>query len=88
MAVSITKRNETTFDVTVEERTTTTHTVTVSPEYYQKLTGGEVPVERLVLRSFDFLLEREPHTSILRQSDLPLIQRYFPRYESSIRKML
>ena len=39
----------------------------------------------LVRRSFEFLLEREPKASILRRFDLPLIGRYFPEYERTIR---
>jgi hypothetical protein len=74
--------------VTVTGRTTTTHTVTVSSEYREKLTGGKVPAEKLFEKSFEFLLEREPNTSILRTFDLPLIQHYFPEYEKTIRKML
>ena len=41
--------------------------------------------EDLVRRSFEFLLEREPRTSILREFDLPVIGRYFPEYEREIR---
>jgi hypothetical protein len=33
-----------------------------------------------VRRSFDFLLEREPPSSILRTFDLAVIGRYFPEY--------
>jgi len=77
-----------TFDVTVKAGTTTTHSVTVADDYYRKLTGGEAPVETLVEKSFEFLLEREPNTSIFRQFDLPVIGRYFPEYESEIRNRL
>ncbi len=80
--------DERTFKVTVGGRTTTTHTVTVEPSYYEKLTGGRVPAEKLVEKSFEFLLERESNTSILRTFDLPVIGRYFPEYEGTIRKML
>jgi len=86
--VSVTKLDETTFEVTVQDGSTTTHTVTVQPDYAARLTGGQVPVDRLVSRSFDFLLEREPNTSILRRFDLPVIGRYFPEYEKVIRRML
>jgi hypothetical protein len=41
-----------------------------------------------VEKSFEFLLDREPNTSILRTFDLPVIQRYFPEYERTIRTML
>jgi hypothetical protein len=77
-----------TFKVTVQGRSTTTHTVSVSPEYHQKLTGGRVSPEDLVRKSFEFLLEREDNTSILRSFDLPVIGRYFPEYESTVRTML
>ena len=76
--------DETTFRVTVEGRTTTTHTVTVSSAYCEKLTGKRVAPEVLVEKSFEFLLERESNTSILRSFELPVIGRYFPEYEKTI----
>ena len=86
--IQVRKLNDTTFEVTVEDQATTTHTVTVPADYAEKLTAGKVAVERLVSRSFDFLLEREPNTSILRSFNLPVIGRYFPEYEREIRQML
>jgi hypothetical protein len=80
--------DEQTYQVTVTDRTTTTHTVTVDPSYYQKLTGGRVSVEKLVEKSFEFLLERESNDSILRSFELPVISRYFPEYETTIKEML
>jgi hypothetical protein len=80
--------DQTTFRVTVEGRTTTTHTVTVSPSYYEKLTGKRVAPEVLVEKSFEFLLERESNTSILGSFELPVIGRYFPEYEKTIETML
>lgn len=88
MSVEVEPVDESTFTVTVRAGTTTTHTVTVSPEYHEKLTGGRVGVDELVAKSFEFLLEREPNTSILGRFDLPLIGRYFPEYESWIRQAL
>ena len=70
--------------VTVDSQTTTTHTVIVPDAYYQKLTGGRVEVEKLLQASFEFLLEREPNTSILREFELSVISRYFPEYETTI----
>lgn len=77
-----------TFKVTVEGLTTTAHTVIVSPAYYEKLTSKRISAEELVHRSFEFLLDRESNTSILRRFDLPEIGRYFPEYESTIRSRL
>lgn len=76
------------YQVTVESGSATRHTVTLTPEYWQRLTGGRVPAETLVEKSFEFLLERESNTSILRSFDLPVIQRYFPEYERTISESL
>ena len=84
MAIQVAKISETMFKVTVGGRTTTTHTVTVSLDYYEKLTGGRVTADELVEKSFEFLLERESNTSILSTFDLPVIQRYFPEYERTL----
>ncbi len=86
--ITVQSINETTFKVTVKKDTTTTHTVSVSPSYYEKLTNKNVKPEELVKQSFVFLLERESNTSILRSFDLPVISRYFPEYEATIRNML
>ena len=77
-----------TFEVTVVAATTTTHKVALKPDYYEKLTGKRVTPEVLVQKSFEFLLDRESNTSILRSFDLPVIGRYFPEYERVIKKML
>ena len=88
MMIRIENTGTDTYQVTVESATTTQHSVTVTPEYWQKLTGGRVSVETLVEKSFEFLLERERNTSILRSFDLPVIQRYFPEFEGTIGKRL
>jgi hypothetical protein len=77
-----------TYQVTVESASTTVHSVSVTPEYLQKLTRGRASGETLLQTSFEFLLERESNTSILRTFDLPLIQRYFPEYERTIASAL
>ena len=61
----------------------THHTVTVTPGDLKRWAGGtsREDVEDLVGRSFDFLLEREPPSSILRRFDLSVIPRYFPEYD-------
>jgi hypothetical protein len=86
--IAVEKINDTTYRVTVTSRTATIHTVTVAPAYHRKLTGDRCSPEALVQKSFEFLLAREPNTSILRSFDLPVIGRYFPEYESSIAEML
>ena len=86
--ITVEKIDASTFKVTVKDGTTTNHTVSVNPSYYEKLTGGRISAEELVERSFEFLLKRESNTSILSSFDLPVIGRYFPEYENIIRKTL
>ena len=86
--IKVEKITDDTFKVTVRSTMTTTHAVTVRPSYYNKLAGGHVAIETLVKRSFEFLLERESNTDILRTFDLPVIGKYFPEYEMTIQKWL
>lgn len=62
----------------------TRHEVTLSAADLARLAPGASDPADLVRRSFAFLLEREPPTSILRTFDLPVIGRYFPEYERVI----
>ncbi len=60
------------------------HDVRVERADLERLDPGAADPTDLVRRSFAFLLEREPPSSILRSFDLPVIGRYFPEYESQI----
>lgn len=82
--IDVTPKDDETFEVTVRDATTTTHTVKLANDYYQKLTAGKVPPETLIEKSFEFLLERESNTMILTRFDLPVIGHYFPEYERTI----
>ena len=65
----------------------TQHTVMVSAAELARWGRGDQlrNVEELVERSFEFLLLREPPSSILRRFELSTIQRYFPDYDREIR---
>ena len=80
MAISITSKDQDTFSVIVTGGSTTTHTVTISDQIHLKLTGGEISKESLLEKSFEFLLQREPNTSILAKFKLEVISQYFPDY--------
>lgn len=87
--INITKVDDTHFIVDVQCQSATTHMVTIPTNYAQKLLAkSSADVETLLKRSFEFLLEREPNTSILRSFELPIIERYFPEYPAEIRKVL
>ena len=85
--IHVRKLDDITFEVTISGATATTHIVTVRPEYARKI-AGSAETEALVQASFEFLLAREPNTSILRRFDLPVIGHYFPEYEQQIGKLL
>jgi hypothetical protein len=44
--------------------------------------------QRLVWESFEFLLDREPATSILAEFSLDVIRRYFPDYDDEIARRM
>lgn len=71
-------------NVTVTAQTQTTHVVRVSRAEQERYGDGDV--KGLVRRSFEFLLEREPNTAILREFDLATIERYFPEYPVTMRR--
>ena len=72
------------FKATVIDSSSTTHQVSIAPDYALKLTAGEITNAQLVEKSFAFLLQREANTSIMRSFDLSVIARYFPEYERMI----
>jgi hypothetical protein len=77
------------FLVTVREGGGATHhRVTLRRDDYERLTGGQVSPEALVTESFRFLLEYEPKEAILITFDLPVLRRYFPKYEHEIGRRL
>ena len=80
MTISITSKDKDTFLVTVTGSSTTTHTVTISDQTHSKLTGGKISKVTLLEKSFEFLLQREPNTSILAKFKLEVISQYFPDY--------
>lgn len=49
---------------------------------------GDDDLERVVRVSFEFLLEREPASSILSAFSLDVIGRYFPEYKSELPRRL
>ena len=63
------------------------HVVTLDHPTLDDLAPGSTP-EALVAASFDFLLEREPPSTILRAFELPIIARYFADYPDEIRRRM
>ena len=68
------------FLVKVRAATSTEHRVTLTDAYWEQVWNRGLPKKEVIARSFDFLLERESNTSILRSFELSVIQRYFSEY--------
>jgi hypothetical protein len=62
----------------------TSHEVSVPDGFPASLGCGQIAPEELVRASFEFLLEHEPATSIMREFSLDVISRYFPGYPAEI----
>jgi hypothetical protein len=77
------------YRVTIDERgKTTRYTVAATPEDVARYAPDGTKAERLIHASFEFLLEREPASSILSSFALPVIERYFPEYPRVIRERI
>ena len=86
MSISIKQLNDDVFEVTVAKTSTTTHTVTVTDQSLTDLTENNVTKTQLLEFSFNFLLDREPNTSILSSFDINVISRYFSDYRDEVRR--
>jgi len=83
---SIEKRTDDVFVVTVADSINTTHTVTVTDQSLTDLTENNVTKTQLLEFSFNFLLDREPNTSILSSFNINVISRYFSDYRDEVRQ--
>ena len=86
MSLSIKKLSDDVFTVTVAETSTTTHTVTVTDQSLNDLTDNNVTKTQLLKFSFNFLLYKEPNTSILSSFDINVISKYFSDYRDEVRR--
>jgi len=75
------------FEVVVGERGST-HRVTVPEALVVELRLPEDDLEGVVRESFEFLLEREPVSSIMPEFSLDVIPSYFPEYKGELPKRL
>jgi hypothetical protein len=84
--ITVTRQANGTFHV--QTPAGTSHDVSVPAGFPANLGCDQVAHEELVRASFEFLLEREPATSILRNFSLDVISEYFPGYPAEIRARL
>ena len=73
------------FEVIIYGDQQTKHLVSLSDELYLSLTSKKISKKELLKYSFQFLLEREPNTTILSSFELTEISKYFPEYLKKVK---
>ena len=86
MEVLINNLSKDKFEILVNNKQKTMHQVYLSDEVHLEFTNNKISKEELIKFSFEFLLEREPNTSILSSFELNIISKYFPEYLLSVKK--
>jgi hypothetical protein len=87
--ISITPMGPGRFAVKLDQAgTSTNHRVTVPRSMLDDPEIGAVDPQVVVRESMEFLLEREPPTSILSEFSLDVIPRYFGEYDTELRRRL
>lgn len=85
--ITVTSTGSREFEVTIDG-SGTEHRVTVPESLIEELNLPEDDLEKVVRESFEFLLEREPASSIMSTFSLDVIPNYFPEYEEELPKRL
>ena len=80
----ITELSKDKFEITVNADQIIKHVVSVTDQMLLNLTKNKISKEELLNFSFNFLLEREPNTSILSKFEITVISKYFPEYTSKV----
>ena len=84
-SIKITEIEKDKFLVEVSDNVKTSHNVVINDKVYQQLTNGVISKYELLEKSFEFLLDREPNTSILTNFEIQIISHYFSDYVNCVR---
>ena len=78
-----------TFNVEVQDGGTAhEYDVTLNWSDYEHWSRGQVAPEKVVHAAFEFLLQREPATAIMKKFDCAVIRRYFSDVDKELPKLL
>lgn len=76
------------FDVTLDEPTGSSfYKVSMDKDFLTRI-GADFHPEKVVEKSFEFLLEKEPKERILQEFDIVTISHYYPEFISELSKRL
>ena len=84
-SIKITEIEKDKFLVEVSDNVKSSHNVVISDKVYQELTNSMISKYELLEKSFAFLLDREPNTSILTNFEIQIISHYFSDYANCVR---
>ena len=84
MELLITELSKDKFEITVNVDQIIKHVVSVTDHMLLNLTKNRISKEELLNFSFNFLLEREPNTTILSKFEIIVISKYFSEYISKV----
>ena len=79
--IIITEIDHRTFNVVIFDEIETSHTVIFDDVMINKYNSINLSKLEIVKKSIEFLLNKEPNTSILSTFDLSIICKYFPEYD-------
>ncbi|ASC72486.1 uncharacterized protein XM38_034430 [Halomicronema hongdechloris C2206] len=92
MAIQIQSETQTNdgwaYEVTLTNGREHRYRVTLSQADYQAWSQERVPPAAVITAAFEFLLAREPASSILSSFDCSVIRRYFPAVDRELPKQL
>ena len=74
------------FKVSVISEKETEHFVTIDQDFLNHFLKYKVAPKNIIKYSFEFLLDREPNTSILKKFNIKVISSYFPEYPEAMIK--
>ena len=83
-SIKITEIEKDKFLVEVSDNVKSSHNVVISDKVYKQLTNGVISKSELLEKSFEFLLDREPNTSILTNFEIQIISLYFSDYANCV----
>ena len=86
MSIEIKQESDDIFIVTVSDKVTTSHNVTVTDKMLNELTNNRITKYSLIEFSFNYLLDRESSTSILSSFNIEVISRYFSDYREEVKR--
>ena len=86
--ISVEAIDNNSFKVSVSKDFLTEHIVLLTDRFHQDVSNNKLTKTELIIKSFEFLLERESNQSILKKFDIEVIGQYFPEYIDEIKKLI